>query len=182
MQRPKVYITRKIDDAIVSKISEKCEVTMWGKEDEPVPREVLLEKVKQIDGLFCLLTETIDAAVLQEAKHLKVISNMAVGYNNIDVDCAKRRGIIVTNTPEVLTETTADLTFGLLLTVARRLIEATDYVKQGNWKTWSPMELAGQDVYGATLGIIGMGRIGQAVARRARGFSMKIIYHNRQSA
>lgn len=177
--RPKVYITRKIPDEIVSKIEAVCEVRMWQEEEKPVPREVLEKEIADADGLFCLLTESIDKALLDQAKDLKVISNMAVGYNNIDIEAAKEKGIRVTNTPGVLTETTADLTFALLMSTARRLVESTEYLKSGRWETWSPMQLAGQDIYGATLGIIGMGRIGEALARRAKGFDMNILYYNR---
>lgn len=177
--KPKVYITRKIPDEIVSKIKEVCEVRMWQEEEKPVPREVLEKEIADVEGLFCLLTEAIDRTLLDRANALKVISNMAVGYNNIDIAAAKAKGIRVTNTPGVLTETTADLTFALLMSTARRLVESTEYLKSGKWETWSPMQLAGQDIYGATLGIIGMGRIGEALARRAKGFDMNILYHNR---
>ncbi len=179
MLRPKVYITRRIPDSVLNTISESCDVEMWQEEDNPVPREVLEEKVEEVDGLFCLLTETIDEALLNRAKKCKVISNMAVGYNNIDIAAASRRGIMVTNTPGVLTETTADLTFALLMATARRIVEASDFLREGEWKTWSPMLLTGQDVYGATIGIVGLGRIGEALARRAKGFDMRILYHNR---
>ncbi|MFC6601044.1 2-hydroxyacid dehydrogenase [Ectobacillus funiculus] len=144
-----------------------------------MPREVLEKEIADVDGLFCLLTESIDKELLDKAKDLKVISNMAVGYNNIDIAAAKEKGVRVTNTPGVLTETTADLTFALLMSTARRLVESTEYLKSGRWETWSPMQLAGQDIYGATLGIIGMGRIGEALARRAKGFNMNILYSNR---
>lgn len=177
--RPNVYITRRIPNSTLEKISEVCQVEMWEEEDVPVPRAVLEEKIENIDGLFCLLTETIDEELLQKAKQLKVISNMAVGYNNIDVAAATEKGIFVTNTPGVLTETTADLTFALLMATARRIVEASDFLREGSWKTWSPMLLTGQDIYGATLGIIGMGRIGESLAKRAKGFDMRILYHNR---
>ena len=177
--KPRVAVTRKIPDAVLERLRERCEVILWPKEDEPVPRDVLEDMVRDADGLYCLLTETVDDALLAAAPKLKVVSNMAVGYNNIDVEAASRRRIMVTNTPGVLTETTADLTFALLLATARRLVEASDFLRQGRWKTWSPMLLTGMDVYGATLGIIGMGRIGEAVARRAKGFDMRILYHNR---
>ncbi|WP_408007996.1 2-hydroxyacid dehydrogenase [Pseudalkalibacillus sp. A8] len=177
--KPTIFITRKIDDQIVEKIKETCEVDMWPEEEIPVPRSVLEEKVKYIDGLFCLLTETIDKSLLEKAENLKVVSNMAVGYNNIDIQTAKEKGITVTNTPGVLTQTTADLTFALLMATARRLVEGSSYLRDGEWKTWSPMQLTGQDIHGATLGIIGMGRIGEALAKRALGFDMNVIYHNR---
>jgi glyoxylate reductase len=152
---------------------------MWEEVDIPVPRQVLEKEIVKVDGLFCLLTDSIDHPLLEKAEKLKVISNMAVGYNNIDIEAAKSKGITVTNTPGVLTETTADLTFALLMATARRVIESSSYLRKGNWKTWSPMQLTGQDVYGATLGIIGMGRIGAALVKRAQGFDMKVLYHNR---
>ncbi|MBB2480531.1 D-glycerate dehydrogenase [Bacillus sp. APMAM] len=177
--KKKVYITRKLPQVIYKKLADKFEVKMWNKTDQPVPREILIEEVKEMDGLFCLLTETIDQEVIENAPKLKVIANMAVGYNNINIQAATEKGIIVTNTPGVLTETTADLTFALLMATARRVVEASDYLRNGEWKTWSPMQLTGQDIYGATLGIIGMGRIGQALVKRAKGFDMNIIYYNR---
>lgn len=158
---------------------EAFDVDMWREKDTPVPSEVLCEKIGQVDGLLCLLTETIDASLLRRADGLKVISNMAVGYNNIDVSEATRRGIMVTNTPGVLTETTADLTFALLMAVSRRIVEAANYMKSGSWKTWSPYLLTGQDVYGATMGIIGLGRIGEALAKRAKAFDMRVLYNSR---
>ncbi|PKR84583.1 2-hydroxyacid dehydrogenase [Heyndrickxia camelliae] len=179
MEKKKIYITRKLPQAIYTKLADEFEVKMWDKEDQPVPREILMEEVKEIDGLFCLLTETIDREVIENAPRLKVIANMAVGYNNIDIDTATEKGIVVTNTPGVLTETTADLTFALLMATARRVIEASDYLRNGEWKTWSPMQLTGQDIHGATLGIIGMGRIGQALVKRAKGFDMNVAYYNR---
>jgi len=179
VEKKKIYITRKLPQAIYTKLADEFEVKMWDKEDQPVPREILMEEVKEIDGLFCLLTETIDREVIENAPRLKVIANMAVGYNNIDIDTATEKGIVVTNTPGVLTETTADLTFALLMATARRVIEASDYLRNGEWKTWSPMQLTGQDIHGATLGIIGMGRIGQALVKRAKGFDMNVAYYNR---
>ncbi len=177
--KPKVFITRKIPQEIVEKIEAVCSVEMWEQEEIPIPREILLTKIQDIDGLFCLLTETIDEELLSNAKNLKVVSNMAVGYNNIDIEAAKQRGVIITNTPGVLTETTADLTFALLMATSRRLFEASSYLRNGEWRTWSPMQLTGQDIFEATIGIVGMGRIGEAVARRAKGFDMKVLYHNR---
>ncbi|WP_080872895.1 2-hydroxyacid dehydrogenase [Oceanobacillus timonensis] len=177
--KPKVYITRKLPESIINKIEEVCQVRMWKEENEPVPREVLLHEIEQADGLFCLLTEVIDREVLNAANKLKVIANMAVGYNNIDTEEAAKKDIIVTNTPDVLTETTADLTFALLMSTARRIVESSTYLKEGNWKTWSPMQLSGQDINGAKLGIIGMGRIGKALIERAKGFNMDVSYYNR---
>lgn len=177
--KPKVYITRKLPDSVIEQLSKECEVTMWGKEEEPVPREILENEIRRVDGLLCMLSDTIDEELMNRAVHLKVISNMAVGYNNIDIEAATNKGIMVTNTPGVLTETTADLTFAIMMATARRLVEASDFLREGKWKSWAPMQLTGQDVYGATLGIIGMGRIGEAVARRAKGFDMKVLYANR---
>ncbi|MDH4619847.1 D-glycerate dehydrogenase [Brevibacillus sp. AY1] len=177
--RPKVYITRRIPESAVAKLRESCEMDMWDETDVPVPREVLVDKIQAVDGLLCMLTETIDEDLLTRAKQLSVVSNMAVGFNNIDVDAATTKGILVTNTPGVLTETTADLTFALLMATARRIVEASDYVRKGNWKAWSPMQMTGQDIYGATMGIIGLGRIGEALAKRAKGFDMHVLYYNR---
>lgn len=177
--KPKVYITRKLPEPLVKKVSDLCEVRMWQEAEIPVPRKVLEQEIQEADGLICLLTETIDDSLISKAKNLKIIANMAVGYNNIDLDSATKRNIMVTNTPGVLTETTADLTFALLMATARRLVEASDYLRNGDWTTWSPMQLTGQDIYGATLGIIGLGRIGEALAKRAKGFDMNILYYNR---
>ncbi|QVY62000.1 2-hydroxyacid dehydrogenase [Cytobacillus gottheilii] len=177
--KPKVFITRQIPEAAIRKLEETCEVAVWKYEDIPVPRDVLEKEITEASGLFCMLTDSIDAALIQKANKLKVISNLAVGYNNIDIEAASEKGIKVTNTPGVLTETTADLTFALLMATARRITEASDFLRAGEWKTWSPMLLTGQDIYNRTLGIIGLGRIGEAIARRAKGFNMNVVYHNR---
>lgn len=174
-----MYITRRLPDAIIEKISEHFDIKMWEEEHSVVPRDVLLNEVKDVDGLLCLLTDQIDQELLNQAKNLKVISNLAVGYNNIDVKAATQKGIIVTNTPGVLTETTADLTFSLMMATARRITEASDFLRNGEWGAWSPMEMTGQDVYGSTLGIIGLGRIGEALVKRAKGFDMRVLYYNR---
>lgn len=177
--KTKVYITRKIPQEVVAKLEKHSEVKMWDEENTPVPRAVLEKEIEDIDGLYCLLTESIDEKLLDRTNKLKIISNMAVGYNNIDVDAASKKGIMITNTPDVLTETTADLTFALLMTTARRIVESSEFLREGKWTTWSPMLLTGQDIYGATVGIIGLGRIGEAVARRAKGFGMEVLYYNR---
>lgn len=177
--KPKVYVTRKLPEAALAAIATECEVRIWNEENVPVPEEVLYREVSEADGLLCMLTETVDRRLMEAAPRLKMVSSMAVGYNHIDVAAASERGIRVANTPGVLTETTADLTFALLLAAARRVVEAADYLRAGAWRTWSPMQLTGQDVYGATLGLIGLGRIGEAVARRAAGFRMNMLYHNR---
>jgi glyoxylate reductase len=152
-------------------------VEIWDREIPP-PHEVLVEKVRDKQGLFCLLTDRIDAALMDAAPALKVISQCAVGYDNIDVGAATARGIPVGNTPGVLTDATADFAFTLLMAAARRVGEAIDYVRAGRWTTWGLTLLLGQEVYGATLGIIGLGRIGKALARRASGFAMRVLYHD----
>ncbi|MCS7241528.1 MAG: glyoxylate reductase [Candidatus Caldatribacterium sp.] len=178
MRKPTVFITRRIPEEGIRIVAEHCAVEV-SDYDGVLPREVLLEKVRGRDGLLCLLTDTIDREVMEAAgPNLKVIANYAVGYNNIDVEEATRRGIMVTNTPGVLTETTADLAWALLMSVARRIVEADRFVREGKFRGWEPMLFLGTDVYGATLGIIGFGRIGQAMARRARGFNMRIVYYD----
>lgn len=177
--KPYVYVARKMPESIIQMLEEQCDVSMWEKEDEPVPREVLEKEIKKADGLFCTITEEIDQDLIDKAENLKIIATMAVGYNNINVQAAARREIMVANTPGILSDTTADLTFGLLMATARRIPEGVDSIRNGEWKTWAPFHLIGQDIHGATLGIIGMGRIGEALARRAKGFDMKVLYHNR---
>jgi glyoxylate reductase len=178
MARPKVFVTRKIFQEALDRISQAAEMEVW-PDDLPPPYEVLLQKARDADGILTMLTDKIDANLMEKSSRLKVISNMAVGHDNIDVAAATRRGIRVGYTPGVLTETTADLVFSLLLAAARRVVEADSYVRDGRWQTWGPMVLLGQDIHHATLGIIGLGRIGTEVARRARGFNMKILYYSR---
>ncbi|MBY0122737.1 D-glycerate dehydrogenase [Bacillus sp. S/N-304-OC-R1] len=175
----KIFITRKPPEHVLSNLKKHFEVDIWDSEEVQIPREELLERIHQYDGLLCLLTESIDQEVLEKGVNLKVISNLAVGYNNIGIEEASLRGIMITNTPGVLTETTADLTFALMLATSRRLIEASNHLREGKWQTWSPMFLTGMDVHGATLGIIGLGEIGAAVARRAKGFNMNLLYTSR---
>ncbi|WP_342513378.1 D-glycerate dehydrogenase [Sporosarcina sp. FSL K6-1522] len=177
--KPRIFITRILDEQVVKPLQERFDVRMWESTDVKVPREVLLEEVAEADALWCVTADSIDSEVFAAAPKLKIVANMAVGYNNIDLEAAKERGVIVTNTPGVLTETTADLAFGLLLATARRMMEAENDVRTGNWTSWAPMGYTGMDVGGATLGIVGMGRIGEAVARRAKGFNMRVLYHNR---
>jgi glyoxylate reductase len=177
--KPRVFVTRALPEEAMNILQEHLQCRIWEEADIPVPRDVLLKEAKAADGLYTLLTEKVDEELLSLSPRLKVIANMAVGYDNIDIAAARKRGIVVTNTPGVLNETTADLTFALMMATARRLVEAAEFVKQGNWKTWSPMQLTGPDIYGATLGVIGMGRIGEAVVRRAKGFDMNIMYYNR---
>ncbi|QKY69786.1 D-glycerate dehydrogenase [Lentibacillus sp. CBA3610] len=177
--KPVIYITRKIPDDILQPYQDSFDFRMWDKEETPVPRDVLLSEAASADGVLCLLTEAIDKEFLAAAKHLKIVANMAVGYDNIDVEAAREHGVVVTNTPDVLTETTADLAFALLMATARRIVEANDYIRDDKWEYWSPYLLAGSDIHGKKIGIVGMGRIGEAVARRAKGFDMSILYHNR---
>ena len=178
MRRPKVFVTRLILEQGMKMIREFCDAVFW--EDElPPSQEDLLKHSQGMDGLLTLLTDRIDLEVMQAAgKNLRVISNHAVGYDNIDLAAATKLGIPVGNTPGILTNATADFTFSLLLNTARRIPEADRYVRSGKWKTWSPTLLLGADLEGTTLGIIGYGRIGQAVARRAEGFNMRIIYYD----
>ena len=175
-----VYITRLIPAAGLDYLQEFCQCRFWERENEPVPQEVLLKEVANAEGLYCMLSDQIDASVINAAPHLKVISTMAVGFDHIDLTAATQRGITVTHTPGVLTETTADLAFALMMAASRRLMEANRAIYQGQWKTWSPLFMAGRDVHGASLGIIGLGRIGEAMARRARGFRMRVCYYSRQ--
>ncbi len=174
----KVYVTRAIADEALASIRGEAELVLWPDPEAPPPREVLLREVRAADGLLCLLTDDIDAGIIEAGERLRVISNYAVGYDNIDVAAATARGILVCNTPGVLTETTADLAWALLMAAARRVVAADGYLRAGKWRSWSPQLMLGQDVHGATLGIVGFGRIGQAVARRAQGFGMRILYHD----
>jgi len=180
MALPKVFLTRLIPEEGLTLVQSLVDLDIWPGELPP-SREALLERVRGIDGLLCLLTDPIDAAVMDAAgEGLRVISQMAVGFDNIDVTAATARRIPVGNTPGVLTEATADFTWALLLAAARRVVEADAYTRAGRWKTWGPKLLLGANVSGATLGIVGFGRIGQAVAMRARGFDMRLVYFDRQ--
>lgn len=178
--KPYVYVTRKLPDQSLRKLQEVADVGMWKDDNTPVPLEVLEQEAKKAEGLLTMLSDKIDKSLLEKAEKLKVIANLAVGYDNIDLQVAKGKGIVVTNTPDVLTETTADLAFALLMATARRIVEADAYVREGKWINWGPLLLAGYDIHHKTIGIVGMGRIGEAVAKRAAGFGMKILYHNRK--
>ncbi len=175
-------MTRQIPEEGLSLIRECYEVEVWDRYTPP-PREVLLEKAREVDALVTLLTDRVDRELLDSAPRLRIVAQYAVGFDNIDVEHATRRGVYVTNTPGVLTDATADLTWALLLAAARRVVEADRFVRSGEWwrtgTGWHPMMMLGFHVTGKTLGIIGMGRIGQAVARRARGFNMRILYYQR---
>jgi lactate dehydrogenase-like 2-hydroxyacid dehydrogenase len=178
MSKPRVFVTRVIPEGGLKLVREACNAEIWSDELPP-PRSVLLERVQGVEGLLCLLTDRVDLKVLEAAgSGLRVISNFAVGYDNVDVESATGHGIPVGNTPGVLTETTADMAFALLMAGARRIVEGADYVRAGEWRTWGPMLLLGHDVHGATLGVVGLGRIGQAVARRATGFGMKLLFYD----
>jgi glyoxylate reductase len=177
--RPRVFVTRQIPEAGLSKIQSHCEADVW-TERLPPSREELLKRVGGCGGLLTLLTETVDAELMDAAgPQLKVVSNYAVGFNNIDVEEATSRGIRVGNTPGVLTEATADMAMTLLLAAARRIWEAASDVRAGRWKTWEPKGYIGRDLVGQTLGIVGMGRIGTALAKKCRGgWDMKILYYD----
>ena len=178
--KPTVYLTRLLPDEILNKLDMNTTLRYFPESERAVPRGELLEAVRGVEGILSMITDQIDAEVLDAAgSQLKVVANMGVGYDNVVLEAAKERGVMVTNTPDVLNETTADLTFALMLATARRLVESELFLREGNWKVWSPMDLTGQDVFGATLGIIGMGRIGEAIVKRAIGFDMKVVYHNR---
>lgn len=177
MPQLKVFVTRRLP-AQLEQLRQIADVEIWS-ERQPPPYPVLLEKVKEIDGLLCLLTDRIDRQLIEAAKSLQVISQMAVGYDNIDISAATVRQIPVGNTPDVLTDATADFAWALLMAAARRVVEADKFTRALEWETWSPDLLLGANITGATLGIVGLGRIGRAVARRARGFEMRILYANR---
>jgi len=174
--QPKVFVTRRIPDAGLNRIREHCEAEIW-PEPLPPPYDVLRSKVGVCDGLVSLLTDRIDAGLLDAAPRLKVVSNFAVGFNNIDVPAATARGIAVGNTPGVLTDATADMAFCLMIAAARRVVEGHQYTLSGQWKTWEPLGHLGQDLAGRVLGVVGMGRIGYALARRCRlGWDMQVLY------
>lgn len=175
----KILVTRKIPDQFIEQLEQLGDVHMWDDEFEPMPRAQFLTELEDAEACFITLSEKIDKESIEHAKNVKIIANMAVGYDNIDVALANRNGIVITNTPNVLTETTAELGFTLMLTVARRIIEAQQYVQNGQWKSWGPYLLSGKDVHGSTLGIYGMGDIGRSFARRLQGFNTTILYHNR---
>ncbi len=177
ISRMKVYVTRRIPEPGISLLDEYFDVVVRD-EPGPISKQELLENARDIDGLLCLLTDSIDADVIAAAGELVCISNYAVGFNNIDVAAATERGIVVTNTPGVLTETTADFAFALLMAAARRVPEADGFLRAGKFIGWDPMLMLGWDVHGKTLGIVGFGKIGRALARRARGFDMKVLYYD----
>jgi glyoxylate reductase len=180
MSKPRVFITRRLPDAAMRVVAAACDVDYWDSAETPLPREELLRRVADVDGLLCLLTDRVDAELLAAAPRLRAVATMAVGYDNIDVPACTARGVLVTNTPGVLTETTADLAWALMLAAARRVVEGQKLIEAGGWGPWHPLQMVGVDVYGTTLGVVGAGRIGAAVLRRAAGFKMALRYHNRR--
>ena len=180
MTQPCVFVTRALPKGATDRLARLAQEAGWQVEtwphEDPPPYDVLLEKAARVDGLITLLTDKIDAKLIEAGKNLKVISQMAVGFDNIDAKSAAARGIPVGNTPGVLTETTADFAWSLMMAAARRIVEGDKEVRAGIWRAWGPEVLSGVDIYGATLGIVGFGRIGQAMARRAKGFGMRILY------
>jgi lactate dehydrogenase-like 2-hydroxyacid dehydrogenase len=176
MSKPIVFITRRVPQAGLARVQEVCQVRQW-ESDDAIPRQALLESVAGVAGLYCLLTERVDDELLHAAgPGLRVVSTMSVGYDHIDVAACRRRNIPIGNTPGVLTDTTADLALALMLATARRLIEAAAAVKSGEWSTWQPEWMTGYDLFGSTVGIVGLGRIGAAVAERLRGFGCRLLY------
>lgn len=175
----RVFVTRHIPKEALDILKSKCSLGVY-ESDEAIPRNILLEKVRDLDGLLCLLSENIDKELIDHAPNLKVISNLAVGFNNIDIEYATRKKIVVTNTPGVLTDATADFTWALLLATARRVMEADRMCRVLKFKGWGPMVLLGHDIVGKTLGILGAGRIGTAVIERSRGWRMEILYYDKE--
>jgi glyoxylate reductase len=178
IMHPKLYLSRPLPDPVMAIIREQFSLTVTPADHPPSATEIQAG-VREAQAVICTLNERFDAGILAAAPALRVIANYAVGYNNIDVEAARTRGIVVTNTPDVLTNATADITWALILAVARRVVEGDQLVRQNRWTGWSPTQMLGVDLAGKTLGIIGMGRIGQAVARRAAGFEMKVLYWSR---
>ena len=178
--KPKILVTRRIPDEGMKLLEEKFELDI-NEEDRVLTKEEVVERIKDKDAMLCLLTDNIDKDIIESNPKIKVISNYAVGFNNIDVGTATKHGIIVTNTPGVLTDTTADLAFALLISAARRIAEADRFAREGKFHGWAPMMMLGQDVYNKKLGILGLGRIGQAIAKRGHeGFGMQILYYDIQ--
>jgi glyoxylate reductase len=175
MAKPRVYCSHELFEEARKILDAACDVEYWTQAGRP-PREEVLRRVKDKEGLVCLLTEKVNEELLRAAPKLRIAANVAVGYDNIDVDACTKRGVVATNTPGVLDETTADFAWTLLMAVARRLGEGEQLARSGTWKGWNLDQLCGADVWGKTLGIVGFGRIGRAVARRALGFNMKVIY------
>jgi glyoxylate reductase len=175
----RIFVTRSLPGNALDKIKDRCNVTVYPL-DRTITKDELMTYLKEADAVISMLSDPIDKEVIEAGKNLKVIANYAVGYNNIDIEAATKSGIAVVNTPDVLTEASADLAWALLLAVSRRVVEGDTMTRAGKFRGWAPELLLGVPVYGQTLGIIGAGRIGQAVARRAKGFGMRVLYHNRK--
>jgi glyoxylate reductase len=175
--KPSILISRALPEQAIQLARSRADVDVHG-EDRPLPRAELIRRLHHREGLVCVISELVDAELLDACPRLRVVANVAVGFNNIDVAAATRRGVVVTNTPDVLTETTADFAWALMMAAARRVVEADRYVREGRFKQWENMLLLGGDVHGKTLGIIGFGRIGRAMARRALGFDMRVLYQD----
>jgi len=180
MTRPKAYITRRVRQAAIDIVAAACDYTIWDSEDQPTPRDVLMPEATNADGVLAMLADRIDVEFLTAAPRRRVVANMAVGYDNADVPAMTQRSLLLTNTPGVLTETTADRAWALVMAAGRRIVKGQNLIEAGQWKSWSPMFMVGQDIYGTTLGVVGAGRIGSAVVRRAAGFKMRVLYHNRR--
>lgn len=174
----RIVVTRRPPGRALDMLAGAGDVWLW-EEDRAIPREVLAEQAAAADALYTMLTDRVDAELLDGAPELRIVSNMAVGLDNVDVEACRERGVAVGHTPDVLTETTADMAFALLLAAARRVVEGVDYVREGRWQRWEPELLWGRDLHDSTIGILGLGRIGAAVARRARGFGMTVLYTGR---
>src|SRR5260221_5525583 len=181
MPKAKIFISHPLYPEARTLLQSTCECEFWEKQERPTPQE-LLSKVKDKEGLVCLLTERVAEDVIRAAPKLRIVANVGVGFDNVDVPACSKRGVVVTNTPGVLDETPADFAWALMLAVARRVVEADQYVRAGSWQGWNFDQFCGTDVWGKTLGIVGFGRIGRAVARRAAGFGMKVIYHSKSKA
>lgn len=174
----KVLVTGRLPDEVLSLIEKEHHVEM-NRQDRPMDRKKLISGIGDKDGLLCMITDRIDTELLEHGPHLRIIANYGVGFNNIDIHAAGQKGIPVTNTPGVLTDATADLTFALILATGRKLVQGDRRTREGKFKFWAPLLFLGQEITGKTLGIIGLGRIGKAVVKRAGGFDMKVIYYNR---
>lgn len=173
-----LLVTRRLPGGALERLAKACTLDIWGR-DDPMPQGEIIRRIKGKEGLLCLLGDSVDAAVMDAAERLGIIANYAVGYDNIDIPAAKARGIVVTNTPGVLTDATADLAWALIFASVRRIVQAHNFLRGTPWQGWDPNQLLGHDITGATLGIIGAGRIGTAVALRSRGFNMPVLYTGR---
>src|SRR6056297_2824217 len=180
VMKPKVYVTRMVPKAGIDLLRKECDVEV-NPEDRPLSRQELLQNIKGKDGVLCLLTDKIDSEVFDTVPEIKGFANYAVGYDNIDLDEATRRGVPISNTPDVLTDATAEMAWALLFSVSRRVVESDTHMRNGRWPGWGPLQFLGGDVSGKTLGIVGAGRIGTAMALKSSGFKMEILYYDTQS-